>query len=300
MPAKSPSARLRRTRWKNRKRKARGAVDPAYRRKRSTRNNAYHKQRMATDTTYAAAFRFRQRQKAKAKTEARARYECASIPGLDWVLKARYRKVAPKGCEICTTPPTERRRLAIDHDHDYAHGTAFAGVRGFLCSPCNTGLGNLRHDPEFILAWGVRATSWIREVTTPERLDAIAPRFVMVEPHASFGYRPGVLVPQPATYPVDFLFFVKDGCPMCGVDDPQGYGVFCDPVTLRPAGMTCLRCTFAAVLLRRHAAAEALAVWAIDAAAYLRRTNNRLHQATLLHRLRPDRFCNPLLLVEFA
>ncbi len=38
-------------------------------------------------------------------------------------------------CAICKTPPTSKRRLAIDHDHADGH------VRQLLCQRCNRGLG---------------------------------------------------------------------------------------------------------------------------------------------------------------
>lgn len=49
------------------------------------------------------------------------------------------------GCAMCGAPPPEGRRLAIDHCHDTGV------VRGLLCSPCNTGIGQLKHDPELLL-----------------------------------------------------------------------------------------------------------------------------------------------------
>ena len=49
-------------------------------------------------------------------------------------------------CAICLNPPTETRRLCVDHDHKTGM------VRGLLCGPCNTGLGHLRDNPKVILA----------------------------------------------------------------------------------------------------------------------------------------------------
>lgn len=48
-------------------------------------------------------------------------------------------------CDICGEPATPRKKsLAVDHDHDTG------AVRGLLCSNCNTGIGNLRDDPELL------------------------------------------------------------------------------------------------------------------------------------------------------
>jgi hypothetical protein len=46
----------------------------------------------------------------------------------------------PLGCEICGQTPKERA-LASDHDH------ATGAFRGWLCSPCNLGLGSFRDSP---------------------------------------------------------------------------------------------------------------------------------------------------------
>lgn len=43
-------------------------------------------------------------------------------------------------CDICGKLPTEKNRLAIDHDHETGK------FRGFLCSHCNTGIGQLGDD----------------------------------------------------------------------------------------------------------------------------------------------------------
>lgn len=54
-------------------------------------------------------------------------------------------------CAICSRPESELSeivrtllppRLHVDHDE--------MGVRGLLCSPCNTAIGLLQHDPEVI------------------------------------------------------------------------------------------------------------------------------------------------------
>jgi len=44
------------------------------------------------------------------------------------------------GCAICrtTTPKGRAQQFHVDHDHDAG------GVRGILCSECNTGLGKFR------------------------------------------------------------------------------------------------------------------------------------------------------------
>lgn len=48
-------------------------------------------------------------------------------------------------CKICGNKPTTQRGLHVDH----CHKTGV--VRGLLCHGCNTGLGNMKEDPEILL-----------------------------------------------------------------------------------------------------------------------------------------------------
>lgn len=48
-------------------------------------------------------------------------------------------------CQICGRPPGERR-LCIDHCHESGR------FRGFLCGPCNTGIGQLQDSPDLLRA----------------------------------------------------------------------------------------------------------------------------------------------------
>lgn len=52
------------------------------------------------------------------------------------VMLARQNNV----CAICKTPPRNKRRLAVDHDHNTQQ------IRGLLCEDCNRGLGLFRDD----------------------------------------------------------------------------------------------------------------------------------------------------------
>lgn len=53
-------------------------------------------------------------------------------------------RVAAQGgvCAICGGPPTAKRKhLSVDHCHETGQ------IRGLLCGPCNTGIGQLRDSP---------------------------------------------------------------------------------------------------------------------------------------------------------
>lgn len=49
-------------------------------------------------------------------------------------------------CAVCHNPPSESKRLAVDHNHKTGE------VRALLCSKCNCALGQLNEDPELIQA----------------------------------------------------------------------------------------------------------------------------------------------------
>jgi hypothetical protein len=50
-------------------------------------------------------------------------------------------------CAICKTPAADLdRRICVDHDH------VTGGVRGLLCSNCNSAIGKLQDDPDVVAA----------------------------------------------------------------------------------------------------------------------------------------------------
>ncbi len=61
-------------------------------------------------------------------------------------------------CAICARPPPEGKRLNIDHCHDTG------AVRGLLCNGCNTGIGQLKHDPDLMLS----ARDYLLKSISPE------------------------------------------------------------------------------------------------------------------------------------
>ena len=61
-------------------------------------------------------------------------------------------------CAICNGPPKEGERLHIDHCHDTGK------VRALLCRGCNTGIGQLKHDPELVL----KARDYLLNYTQPK------------------------------------------------------------------------------------------------------------------------------------
>lgn len=56
-------------------------------------------------------------------------------------------------CAICEQPCPSGRRLAVDHCH------TTLSVRGLLCKPCNTSLGNMKDSPELLR----RAATYIED-----------------------------------------------------------------------------------------------------------------------------------------
>jgi hypothetical protein len=49
-------------------------------------------------------------------------------------------------CAICGNPPSDKRKLAVDHNHDTG------AVRGLLCTTCNVGIGALKDDLRLLRA----------------------------------------------------------------------------------------------------------------------------------------------------
>ncbi len=92
-------------------------------------------------------------------------YECQSTrvreQGRDYSLRSKYKitleeydKLLEKQNGVCALCKKEEnavekyykgiKRLAVDHCHDTNK------IRGLLCSSCNIGIGNLKHDPELL------------------------------------------------------------------------------------------------------------------------------------------------------
>lgn len=70
--------------------------------------------------------------------------DCQKIIGGDRArIKKKFKNIAPPPfdtpCELCKKPVTRNWQL------DHSHGT-IKEFRGWLCKPCNTGLGNLGDD----------------------------------------------------------------------------------------------------------------------------------------------------------
>ena len=57
-------------------------------------------------------------------------------------------------CAVCKKPESQRKRLAVDHDHSCCPGPVTCGkcVRGLVCRKCNVGLGCFDDDAELIFA----------------------------------------------------------------------------------------------------------------------------------------------------
>jgi hypothetical protein len=55
-------------------------------------------------------------------------------------------------CAICKNPP-KRQWLAVDHDHSCCPSTKTCGecIRGLLCGSCNSFLGRVNDNPQYLL-----------------------------------------------------------------------------------------------------------------------------------------------------
>jgi hypothetical protein len=47
-------------------------------------------------------------------------------------------------CAICGTPPSQKKRLAVDHNHKTG------AVRGLLCDSCNHAIGEMKDSPSLL------------------------------------------------------------------------------------------------------------------------------------------------------
>jgi len=70
------------------------------------------------------------------------------IPILGWYQEGK--------CAICGRRPTQFRRLCIDHDHRTGE------IRGLLCDYCNTTIGFLKDDAD----WLASAADYLKECPT--------------------------------------------------------------------------------------------------------------------------------------
>jgi uncharacterized Zn finger protein (UPF0148 family) len=87
-------------------------------------------------------WRARTRERDREKRKAWALYQEYGMSLADfWALHT-----AQEGaCAICQKRPTDPFTLHVDHCHETGK------IRGLLCSPCNTGLGRFKDDPERLM-----------------------------------------------------------------------------------------------------------------------------------------------------
>ena len=99
---------------------------------------------MAKHEAYMAAYRANNRERIL-KTAMQSHYRRKF--GL--TVEARDAMLAAQGgrCAICeTTTPKSRKGFGVDHDKQTNR------IRAILCTPCNTGIGHLQHDPRILRA----------------------------------------------------------------------------------------------------------------------------------------------------
>jgi hypothetical protein len=90
----------------------------------------------------------RKDQRGTEKLQARERRRTLALYGLTEEQWDRLVAYQGNRCAICPTTTPGGRGESWHIDHDAATGV----VRGLLCHGCNTGIGNLRHDPKILMA----------------------------------------------------------------------------------------------------------------------------------------------------
>lgn len=94
--------------------------------------NGARRRKVCAACRTAGEFRAR---RGRRSSESRLRERLMCLYGI--TLEQYQSMLAAQGgvCAICATPPSEKRRLVVDHCHRSGL------VRALLCSPCNTQLG---------------------------------------------------------------------------------------------------------------------------------------------------------------
>ncbi len=82
----------------------------------------------------------------RARAFATSRDRCLRRYGIDLTTYEAMAEAQGYKCAICPTPHTEASPLYVDHCH------VTGQVRGLLCPRCNTGLGNFKDHPGYLLA----------------------------------------------------------------------------------------------------------------------------------------------------
>jgi hypothetical protein len=104
----------------------------------------YRSERMGPEEKARRAQWSREWRERLSPKEKAALYRKGNLKSLYGMTVEEYsRRLAMQGgcCAICNEPPQSGRNLHVDHCHESG------GIRGLLCSSCNTGMGLFDDDP---------------------------------------------------------------------------------------------------------------------------------------------------------
>lgn len=108
----------------------------------------YNKKRAENREAYNASQReYRKNTPTEKRRADRKRYHLMQAYGITVEQYEEMYEKQERCCAICKDElPKHGKNVHVDHCHETGN------VRGILCSRCNTGIGQLRHDPRIIEA----------------------------------------------------------------------------------------------------------------------------------------------------
>ena len=119
------------------------------------KNNPERRKAYATEYVKKNAARIKARRAAYHQKNKEATREALlrKLYGISGADKKRLLQSQGDRCAVCLTDTPTKNGWVVDHDHTTGK------VRGILCSPCNSGIGQLRDDVDIV----ARAVAYLKE-----------------------------------------------------------------------------------------------------------------------------------------